>query len=75
MITKDAVKALIEVVRATGEIIRELKQVPSGHLYASMMGHLSLDDYNIVIGVLKDAGLVVEKNYLLIWVGPPVEGN
>ena len=33
------------------------------------MGKLSLEQYEQVIGVLKQAGLITESNHLLTWVG------
>lgn len=52
-----------------GEAIQELKRVPSGHLYARVMGHINIDQYNEAISILKDRGLVQEKSFELIWVG------
>jgi hypothetical protein len=64
------VTAGIRIAAAVAEAIRDLGSVPSGHLYARLMGHMDLDTYNKVIGVLKQAKLVEEKNHLLTWVGP-----
>lgn len=63
------VKAAVQIVVAVGETIRDLKSVPSGHLYAQLMGHMSLETYNKVIGVLKNTGAVKEENHVLTWVG------
>lgn len=60
-------KAAIEIMRAIADTIRELKQVPSGHLYARVMGFMSLDRFNQIIAILKDAGLIEETNHLLVW--------
>ena len=66
----EEIKAGVEVLRAVADAIRELKQVPSGHLYARLMGYMDLAAYERIIGVLKNAGLVREENHLLIWVEP-----
>ncbi len=63
----------IRVAAAVGDAIRELGEVPSGHLYAQLMGRLSFDSYNHIIGLLKQAGLVSEKHNLLTWIGPTKE--
>ena len=63
------VKAALGILRAVADAIRELGEVPSGHLYAHLMGKLSLEQYEQVIGVLKQAGLITESNHLLTWVG------
>lgn len=54
---------------AIAEAIRELKEVPSGHLYARVNQHMTLDAYFGIISALKSAGLVKEQNSLLTWVG------
>ena len=62
-------KAALAIVLAVGEAIKELGSVPSGHLYAHMMGRMSLETYNKVIGLLVKTGAVKEENHLLTWVG------
>lgn len=62
--------AAVEIIMAVAEAIRSLKSVPSGHLYARLMGSLTLDDYQSIIGVLKRTGLVSESGHLLTWTGP-----
>jgi ArsR family metal-binding transcriptional regulator len=70
MATKEQVNAAMQIVLAIGDTIKELKEVPSGHLYAQLMGKLSLSDYEAIIGVLKRSGKVVEdQSHLLRWVG------
>jgi hypothetical protein len=59
-------KALALVV---AEAIRELGTVPSGHLYARLMGFFSIEQYAQLIDLLKAAGLVREQNHLLSWTG------
>lgn len=63
------VNAAVQIVVAVGQAIRDLKSVPSGHLYAQLMGRMSLETYNKVIGVLKNTGAVKEENHVLTWVG------
>lgn len=62
-------QAAMKIVIAVGEAIKELGSVPSGHLYAHMMGHMSLETYNKVIALLVKTGAVKEENHLLTWVG------
>jgi len=67
---KAELAAGLEVVAAMAETVRELKEVPSGTLYAHVMGQLSLESYEKVIGLLKRAGVVEETPaHLLRWVG------
>ena len=67
--TQNDVKAALGILRAVADTICELGEVPSGHLYAHLMSKLSLEQYEQVIGVLKQAGLITESNHLLTWVG------
>ncbi len=54
-IAKSIYQALLEAPNGT----------PSGHLYAALLGKLSMDEYITCIAVLKEAGLVTESNYVL----------
>lgn len=70
MATKAQTEAAIQTIRAIADAIKELKEVPSGHLYAQLMGRMSLDQYNQIIGILVNAGVVKQDpSYLLHWIG------
>jgi hypothetical protein len=67
----EKVHAAIRVLSALAETIRSLGSVPSGHLYAQVLGQLDLADYQAAIGHLVRAGLVEEgADRVLVWVGP-----
>jgi hypothetical protein len=67
--THNDVKAALGILTAVADAIRELGEVPSGHLYANLMSKLSLEQFEQIIGVLTSTGLVAESNaHLLIWV-------
>jgi hypothetical protein len=53
---------------AIADAIRELGSVPSGHLYARLMGYMDIEAYTEVIQALKRAGVVSERDHLLTWV-------
>lgn len=58
---------------AVAETVRELREVPSGTMYAALMGRMSLETYNKILGVLTRAGLVtVDRSHLVRWTGPEV---
>ena len=65
---KSQQQSTLRIVKAIAEAIRDLGSVPSGHLYARVMGILSLDQYNQVIGILKKQGLIEEKYHELTWI-------
>jgi hypothetical protein len=65
MMTKEQALGFAETI-AWG--IRELREVPSGHLYAQVMNRLSLQEYQVIIDVLKESGFITESNHVLKWV-------
>jgi hypothetical protein len=68
--TKTQVDGALAIVKAVGDAIRTLGRVPSGQLYAQVSGHMSLANYEKVIGVLVSAGVVRQTGaHELIWVG------
>lgn len=57
---------------AIAEAIQALGEVPAGHLYAHVMGHMSYEAFERILGALVSAGVVSRKNHLLTWTGPKV---
>jgi len=52
-VTKTEVAAGFRVVQAVAEAIREAREIPSGHLYATLMPTgMSLQQYQSIIGTL-----------------------
>ena len=73
--TSEAI-AVVRIAHAVAETIRELGQVPSGHLYARLMGVMELHQYEQVIGLLVDARLIERgRSHLLRWIGPAANPN
>ena len=64
------VRATMTILTVVSEAIRDLKEVPSGVLYANVISVLSLEQYNKAIELLKGAEMVTEQNHLLRWIGP-----
>ena len=65
----EQIQAAITAVSDIGKVIREVKRIPSGHLYAQLMGVMSLERYEMVISLLKKTKLITEQNNELIWIG------
>ena len=67
--------AAAQVCIAVGEAIRDITAlkggVPSGEVYAHLLGKLTIDEYDAIIDLLKRAKLVAETNHYLVWIGPP----
>lgn len=61
-----AVSALTEITRA----IHDLGEVPAGHLYAVLCGHMTLDQFESAMRIICNTGLVDRHGDLLRWVGP-----
>lgn len=68
---KRKIVAFFNATAAVAEAIRDLGSVPSGHLYARLMGRMGLETYQAIIKALVDGGLVQQDaSYLLHWIGP-----
>lgn len=81
-VTTEQKMAALELVAELGRTIRDLSEVsplggvPSGELYARVMGMgVSVESYNKMIALLKASGMVTEWGHLLKWAGPPREQN
>jgi hypothetical protein len=68
--TTSQLAAGVRILYAVADAIRELGSVPSGVLYAQLMGKMDLQTYELIIDRLKGAGLVKESSHELIWNGP-----
>ena len=68
--TPAQVQAYLQAAKAIADCVKELGAVPSGHLYAHVMGHMSLETYQGIIDKLKQIGFVSESSHLLTWTGP-----
>lgn len=63
------VNAAVGVLVAVGEAIKAKGRIPSGELYTHLMGHMNLDTYNKVIGMLTKVGAIKVENHEIIWIG------
>lgn len=61
--------AYIETCRIIGQMIKAKGSVPSGVLYADVMGSLSLENYQCVISALETAKVIKVEAHLLTWIG------
>lgn len=58
----------IEKIQAIAEAIRDLGEVPSGHLYANVMAYIDLHTYEAIVGILTRSGLVRKQGDVLAWI-------
>jgi hypothetical protein len=65
--TKEQLTAGLNTLRALADTIRELGEVPSGHLYASVMGAIDLQGYQKAIALLVKSGIVRQCGDVLVW--------
>jgi len=67
---KDQIQNAILLCKEIGYAIHQVKEIPSGHLYAAVMGHLTLETYNACLATLEKTGLIkVEGSHLIRWTG------
>ena len=69
-VTKEQIGAYLRTVKAVADAIRAAGRMPAGPLYATLMGVMSLDAFERMIGQLVGAGLVQRENNVLTWIGP-----
>ncbi len=65
-------KAGFLLLAAVADTIRQLGSVPSGHLYAQIMGKVDIHGFQKLVAILKGSGLVSESNDILTWIGPEI---
>lgn len=65
-----ALYAQLDAIESIMDIVRTAKSIPSGHLYAHLMGSVSLDQYQAFLSAAKQTGFISESNHLLTWTGP-----
>lgn len=63
------VQAAFKAMTAMTEAIKELGEIPDGHLYAQVMPHMEYDVYVVLRDKIVSTGLVSLSNNLLKWVG------
>ena len=69
--TSAELKAALNVTLAVSESIRELGEVPSGTLYAALIGKVNYAGYEAILQTLTNAGLIqVMPSHMIRWVGP-----
>lgn len=67
--------AAVSVAGAVASAIHDLgRPIPSGELYARLMGHLDLATYEAILRTLTGAGLIsVDGSHLIRWTGPRLD--
>ncbi len=71
--TKSQTLAAVRALVAVAELIRDLRQVPAGKLYATLMPVMDKPAFDGMIRTLVNTGLVHEdNNHLLTWIEPVV---
>ena len=66
----ETTKAVLTLVHIIGSAIREAGEIgiPSGHLYAMLMGKVTLEQYEAVVNLLKRQKIISESNHLLTYI-------
>ena len=73
-VTREQVKSALQAAMVLAECIRELGEVPSGHLYAQVMSRMDIGAYESCISMLIHAKLIARSgSHLLVWIGPAKE--
>lgn len=66
----EKLKQALNIAIVLGDTIKAKKEgIPSGELYANVMGSLDLNTYEKAISLLVSLGLVKKENNVLTWIG------
>ncbi len=65
--TANQLQAGLAALKAIADAVRELKQVPSGHIYAAVMGVMDINAYEKAVSMLCNAGVIRKAGDLLVW--------
>ena len=75
-VTTQQLQTGLTMIYAIAETVREAGEVPSGTIYATLAGRVTLDGYKKMLTILQAAGLItVNANHMLRWVGPTIAGR
>ncbi len=67
--TSTKIKAATTIIQAVATAIKEAGAIPSGHLYSVLNSQgCTLEQYEKMISIFKEAGRVKEVNNLLYWI-------
>ena len=61
------IKAAVEIMKAVASAVKELGSIPSGHLYAQLMGKMSLETYQDMIATMERLNVISVKNHLITY--------
>lgn len=67
MATTEQIQGGFKILQAVTEAIKEVKEIPSGHLYANLCGIMDLQTYERVISILTNSTVIRKQGDLLIW--------
>lgn len=69
-VTKKELADAYKLIIVIADAIREVKEVPAGHLYAMLMARVSLPTFNNIVSTLVKSTLIEKRGDLLVWKEP-----
>jgi hypothetical protein len=67
---KDQIANALLLCKELGYAIHQAGEIPSGTLYAAIMGRIDLQTFNACLSTLEKTGLIkVEGSHLIRWTG------
>lgn len=68
-ISKEDIRAAVEIASAVAQVIQSAGEIPSGELYAHLMGTMDIETYERLIQSMINTGLIRrERSHLLVWI-------
>ena len=69
MTQEEKMKAAVQIMKAVAESIKEVGSIPSGHLYAQLMGKMSLGSYEKMICAMQRMQIIRVEDHLITYAG------
>lgn len=66
---EDYIQTILEVASELSKEIKRRKEIPEGILYAPLMGHLRLDEFEAILQLLEKNKRIRRENYVIYWIG------
>ena len=67
--TKQQIDGAVQVIAAIANTIRSLGKIPSGELYARIVDRVTIEQYDRILDILKNAELIEVKHHEIAWIG------
>lgn len=66
--SRAAIIAAVEILATVAILIKKVGPIPAGHVYAQVMGTMSLSQFESIINTLERQRIIKQENFLLTFI-------